>query len=447
MAKRLVVIGGVAGGASAAAKAKRVNPDLQVDIFEKGEYVSYGACGMPYYIGRVIENKEKLIVRTPKQFEDQGINVHLKSEVKRIDVENREVLVFHASEGESQTYPFDSLVIATGATPVKPPIPGVDLKGVFTLRHFTHGVQIRNELESGRVKKAVIVGGGFIGAEMAEAFKNWELDVVLVEMLPRVLRDFDEVASKAAKESLEKQGVTVLTGRRVSAFEGRERVEAVVIDGERLEADLVLLSTGIRPNVELAVQAGIKLGPHGGIATDERAETNVPGVFAAGDCAETLHFLTGEPYYMPLGTTANKMGRVAGTNAAGKSAVFKGVLGTSIVKIFEAGFAKTGFTEAELKQRGIPYETVTIVARDRAHYYPGGGRFTVKLNWESETGRLLGGSVIGPASGVLRIDALATAIYTGLTVEDLARQDFAYAPPFSPVWDPLLVAANRALRD
>jgi len=447
VAKRLVVIGGVAGGASAAAKAKRVNPNLQVDVFEKGEYVSYGACGLPYYIGGTIEKKEKLIVRTPKQFESQGISVHIKSEVKGIDVDKGEVLVLHSSEGRKEAYPFDSLVIATGAVPTKPSIPGINLKGIYTLRHFAHGVQIRDDLESGGIKKAGIVGGGFIGAEVAEALRNWDLDVVMVKESREVLRDFDDVISKAAKESLEKHGVTILTDCHVDAFEGGERVEAVVVDGERLEADLVLISKGIRPNVELAVQAGIMLGPYGGIATDERVETNIPGVFAAGDCAETLHFLTGEPYYKPLGTTANKLGRVAGTNAAGKDAVFKGVLGTTIIRIFETGLAKTGFTEAELKNRGIPYETTTIVARDRAHYYPGGGRFTVKLNWERGTGKLLGGSMVGLGPSVLRIDALATALYGGLTVEDLARQDFAYAPPFSPVWDPLLVAANRALRD
>ncbi len=447
MAKRLVVVGGVAGGASAAAKAKRVNPNLQVDVFEKGGYVSYGACGLPYYIGGTVEKKEKLIIRTPRQFEGQGINVHLKSEVKGIDVDKGEISVLHSPEGKKEVYPFDSLVIATGAVPVKPSIPGVGLKGVYTLRHFSHGVDIRNDLEAGEVKKVVILGGGFIGCEVAEAFRNWELEVFMVKESQKVLRDFDDVVSRVAKEVLEGHGVTILTGCHVDSLIGRDRVEAVVVDGERLKADLVVISKGIRPNVELAVQAGIALGPHGGIATNERVETNIPGIFAAGDCAETLHFLTGEPYYKPLGTTANKLGRVAGTNAAGGDAVFKGVLGTTVIRIFQTGLAKTGFTEAELEGRGIPYETSTIVARDRAHYYPGGGRFTVKLNWERETGKLLGGSMVGPGPSVLRIDALAVALYSGLTVEDLARQDFAYSPPFSPVWDPLLVAANRALRD
>jgi len=444
MAKRLVVVGGVAGGASAAAKAKRVDPNLQVDVFEKGEYVSYGACGIPYYIGGVIEKAEKLIVRTPEQFESQGISVHLKSDVKSIDVCKGEVSVFNSSEGREEVYAFDSLVIATGAIPVKPPIPGVDLKGVYTLRRFSDGVEIRNDLELGEVRKAVIVGGGFIGTEVAEAFRNWGLDVVMVKESEKVLGDFDDVVSKAAKEALERHGVTILTGCRVDALVGGDRVEAVVVDGERIEADLVLISKGIRPNVELAVQAGIMLGPYGGIATNERVETNIPGVFAAGDCAETLHFLTGEPYYKPLGTTANKMGRVAGTNAAGGEAVFKGVLGTSIIKVFDLGLAKTGFTEEELVARGVEFDTVIIRARDRAHYFPGGGRFTVKLNWEKAGGRLLGASLVGPGPSVLRINALASAIYAGMTIEDLSRQDFAYSPPFSPVWDPLLVAANRA---
>ncbi len=447
MAKRLVVVGGVAGGASAAAKARRVDPNLEIEVFEKGEYVSYGACGLPYYIGRVIEKKEKLIVRTPAQFEEQGIKIRLRREVVELDLRQRKVKVINLEDGKEEARPFDSLVIATGALPVRPDIPGVDLKGVYVLRTFSQGVRIREDLESGRVKRVVILGGGFIGTEMAEAFRNWGLEVFMVKASSKVLRDFDDVASQAAKEALERHGVTILTGCRVEAIVGGEWVEYVLVDGERLGADLVLISKGIKPNVSLAVGAGIEIGPYGGIATDERAQTSVEGIFAAGDCAETIHFVTGEPYYKPLGTTANKMGRVAGTNAAGGSAVFKGVVGTSVIKAFDMGLAKTGFTEEELSSRGVDYETVVIRARDRAHYYPGGGRFTVKLNWEKRTGRLLGATLVGPGSSVMRINALASAIYGGFTVEDLARQDFAYSPPFSPVWDPVLVAANRALRE
>ncbi len=447
MVERLVVIGGVAGGATAAAKAKRVNPGLQVDVFERGEYVSYGACGLPYYIGGVIDKREKLIVRTPQQFQSQGINVHLRHEVKAIDVKKGEVLVLNHLSKREERYSYDALVIATGAIPVTPSIPGVNLKGVYTLRRLDDGIRIREELDSGRVKRAAIIGGGFIGVEVAEAFKRRGVEVLMIKKSSKVLRDFDEVVSKAAKEILEGHGITILTDCEVEAIIGRERVEALSINGERLQADLVLISKGIRPNVDLAVQGGIGLGPHGGIATNERVETNVSGVFAAGDCAETFHFLTGEPYYKPLGTTANKLGRVAGTNAAGGDARFKGVLGTTIVKVFELSFAKTGFTEAEIEKRGIPYETTSIVARDKAHYFPGGKRFTVKLNWERDTGKLLGGCMVGHGSSALRIDALATALYAGLTIEDLTAQDFAYSPPFSPVWDPLLVAANRAMKD
>ena len=447
MTERLVVIGGVAGGATAAAKAKRVNPGLQVDMFEKGDRVSYGACGLPYYIGGEIESEEKLIIRTPRQFESQGIRVHLGAEVMDIDADAREILVYNRQTGREERYSFDSLVIATGALPVKPPIPGTGLEGVYTLRSFDDGVKIKRELESRRIRRAVIVGGGFIGIEMAEAFSNWDVDVMILKESRGIFRDFGEETSKIVKACLTKHGIIIQEGCEVEAVLGTGRVEAVLVNGERVETDLVLISKGVRPNVSLASQAGIVLGPYGGISTNERVETSIKGIFACGDCAETRHLLTGEPYYQPLGTTANKLGRVAGTNAAGGNAYFKGVLGTTMIKVFELGVARTGLTEAELDSRGVAYETTVIAARDRAHYYPGGGRFTVRLIWDINTGRLLGGSMVGPGPSVLRIDALAIAIYDGMVVDDLARQDLAYSPPYSPVWDPLLIAANKSVRD
>lgn len=446
MAKRLVVVGGVAGGTSAAAKAKRTDPQWDITIFEKGPYVSYGGCGLPYYVEGEIETKEDLVVRWPYQFKEQGIEVYTQSEVKAIDMDKGEVEVFHAQEGQTRRYPFDSLVIATGARPLVPSFPGKDLKGIHVLRTPNQGEAIRQELESGNVKKAVVVGGGFIGVEMCEALLRWGVEVTVVELLDQILPPMDKDMADLVAKYLEENGVKIMTSHGVEGFLGRDRVEKVVAGGEEIPADMVILSIGVRPNVELAKDAGVELGPTGAIAADERMETNIKGVFTAGDCAEARHIVTGEPVYIPLGTTANKQGRVAGTNAVGGNAVFKGVLGTAIFKAMELGGAMTGLTEKDAAKRGITYKVARITARDRAHYYPGGKRLTVKLVYHAETGKLLGGQLVGRWTSVKRIDAVAVALYAGMTVEDFSRQDLAYAPPFSPVWDPLLVAANKAVR-
>ena len=443
---RLIIIGGVAGGASAAAKAKRTNPSWDVIMFEKGSYISYGSCGLPYYIGREIDSIDALVARWPKQFKEQGVDVFINSEVKAIDLDRKMVEVFHRDEKEVKRYNFDSLVIATGANPVVPPFPGKDLEGVFVLRTLEHGKMIRDRLERGDVKKAVIVGGGFIGVEMCEALSKWGIDVTLVELLDQILPPMDKDMADLIENHLRDKGIKVLTSHGVEGFLGDKKVKKVVAGGEELDADMVILAIGVKPNVALAKEAGIRIGETGAIATDEKMETNIKGVYAAGDCAEARHILTGEPVYIPLGTTANKQGRVAGANAVGGSEYFKGVLGTAIFKTFDVGGALTGLTEKEASRRGLPFKIAKITAKDRARYYPGSQDITVKLLYNPDNGRLLGCQIVGHWLSVKRIDVVSTAIYAGMTVEDLYRQDFSYAPPFSPVWDPLLIAADNALK-
>ncbi len=443
---KLVVIGGVAGGASAAARAKRTNPTWEVMVFEKGPHVSYGSCGLPYYIGKVVDKIDALIARRPSQFKEQGIDVFINSEVKAIDFDKREVEVFHKEEGSIKRYGFDSLVIATGANPVVPPLPGMDLEGVFVLRTLEHGMRIRDKLEEGDVKRAVIVGGGFIGMEMCEALSEWGIEIVLVELLDQILPPMDKDMADLVRAHLEGKGIKVLTNHGVEGFLGDNRVKKVVAGGEEMEADMVILAIGVRPNVSLAKEAGVKIGKTGAIATNERMETNVENVYAAGDCTEAKHILTGDPVYIPLGTTANKQGRVAGTNAVGGSEYFKGVLGTAIFKSFDIGGAMTGLTEKEALRRGIPFKAAKVTARDRARYYPGSQDITIKLLYDPSSGRILGCQIVGHWSSIKRIDTVSAAIYAGMGVEDLYRQDFSYSPPFSPVWDPLLIAADRALK-
>ncbi|WP_293178829.1 FAD-dependent oxidoreductase [Oceanithermus sp.] len=442
MSKRLVVIGGVAAGMSAAAKAKRSNPELEVVAFEKSHYVSYGACGLPYYLAGWIENVEKLVARTPEKFAKQGVTALVRHEVVEVDYEGRRVRVAALDEGREFWQPFDYLVVSTGARPVVPPLEGAGLEGVFTLRQPEDGVAIRAALADAR--RTVIVGGGYVGLEVAEAFRAQGKEVTLIELEPRVLPGADPEVSELVREELERNGVEVLTGTRVEAFAGDGRVERVVTSAGELPADLVLLSVGIRPNVELATSFGVATGPTGAIAVDEQLRTNLESVWAAGDVAESRHLLTGQPYWLPLGDVANKHGRTAGTVIAGKKAAFKGVVGSAITKVFERAIAFTGLSEADAKAAGFDAKSVWIKSADRAHYYPNPHPLHVKLVYEAGSGRLLGAQLVGHFNDALRIDVVATLLHRGGTVEDLRALDLAYAPPFSPVWDPLLVAANQA---
>ncbi len=442
MSKRLVVIGGVAAGMSAAAKAKRENPELEVVAFEKTHFVSYGACGLPYFLAGEVPRVEDLVARTPEQFKKQGIAALPRHEVVAVDYENREVTVAALDEGREFKERFDYLVVATGARPVVPDLPGVDLPGVFVLRIPEDGIAIHEWMAGAR--RAVIVGGGYVGLEVAEAFRSRGLEVAVVEAEERVLPMVDPELSELVAEELKKHGVELLTGTRLEAILGEGRVEAVETTAGRLPADLVLLAVGIRPNVELAQSFGVALGPTGAIQVDDRMRTNLEGVFAAGDVAESRHLLTGEPYWLPLGDVANKHGRTAGTVIGGKEAVFRGVLGTAITRIFDLAVAVTGLTEQGARARGYDVGTSLIKSRDRAHYMPDGRPFVVKLVYEKGSGRLLGAQIVGHRNDALRIDAVAALLYKGGTVEDLRALDLAYAPPFSPVWDPLLVAANQA---
>ncbi len=442
MSKRLVVIGGVAAGMSAAAKAKRSNPELEVVAFEKSHYVSYGACGLPYYLAGWIENVEKLVARTPEKFAKQGVTALVRHEVVEVDYEGGRVRVAALDEGREFWQPFDYLVVSTGARPVVPPLEGAGLEGVFTLRQPEDGVAIRAALADAR--RTVIVGGGYVGLEVAEAFRAQGKEVTLIELEPRVLPGADPEVSELVREELERNGVEVLTGTRVEAFAGDGRVERVVTSAGELPADLVLLSVGIRPNVELATSFGVATGPTGAIAVDEQLRTNLESVWAAGDVAESRHLLTGQPYWLPLGDVANKHGRTAGTVIAGKKAAFKGVVGSAITKVFERAIAFTGLSEADAKAAGFDAKSVWIKSADRAHYYPNPHPLHVKLVYEAGSGRLLGAQLVGHFNDALRIDVVATLLHRGGTVEDLRALDLAYAPPFSPVWDPLLVAANQA---
>lgn len=440
--KRLVVIGAVAAGTSAAAKAKRVDPEREVVLLERDAHISYGACGLPYLIGGVIPRAEDLIARSPEEFRSQGIDVRTRHEVLEIDAANKRLRVADLTAAQDYPLPYDDLVIATGAVSFRPPVPGLELPGVYTLRTLSDGVALREA--TARAKNVVIIGGGYIGLEMAEAFRAHGLPVTIVEMSPQLMVNVDEDMSKLVLAEVERQGVRVLLNDGLVRCEGAGQVEKVVTQHNEVLADLVLLSIGVRPNTALTVKAGVSLGAGKAIAVDAHMRTNVEGIYAAGDCAETVQQVTGEKTYIPLGTTANKQGRVAGANVAGMGCEFEGVVGTAVAKVFDLQVARTGLTEREATSKGLAVSVAAVHTSDHAGYYPGNTRLDVKLIVERASRRLLGAQMVGAQGAAKRIDVLAAALYAKMTVDDLTRLDYSYAPAYAAVWDATLVAANVA---
>ncbi|HET91210.1 MAG TPA: NADH oxidase [Chloroflexi bacterium] len=444
MTKRVVVIGGVAAGMSAAAKAKRVDPALEVVVYERGPYISYGACGMPYFIAGDVPDYQDLIARTPEQMAEQGVKVHLHHKVVGIAPDAHTVTVRDGEREQEFVQEYDRLVIATGARALELPLPGADLPGLFVLRSLVDGIAVKQFLDQQSPQQAVVIGGGYVGVEMAETFRRLGLAVTMVIRSGQVMRQqLDHDVRALVEDEMARHGVDVITGTP-TGFEGDGRVEGVVLEGgERLAGDVVLLGLGVHPDgIPLAELAGAALGRTGAIATDGMMRTNVPDIYAAGDCAEVFHLVTGEPDYVPLGSTANKQGRTAGENAAGGQAAFAGIVGTMVVRAFDLAVARTGLTTAEAEARGYSVRGVKIRASNRARYFPGAAPIHVKLIVDDETDRLLGGQIVGQDGVAKRVDVLATALHHRLTVADLQQLDLSYAPPFSPVWDPILVAAN-----
>ncbi|MFB6354482.1 MAG: FAD-dependent oxidoreductase [Halobacteriales archaeon] len=442
MSDTFVVVGGDAAGMSAASKAKRENPDLDVVAFEKGDWVSYAACGMPYYVKGEVDSLDDLVQVTPEAFRDErGIDLRTDHEVVAIDPEAKTVTV--EGGGDRFEQPYDHLLIATGAHAIEPPFDGIDLDGVFTIHAMDAAGAIRDYLAEHDPRRAAIVGGGYVGIEMAEALAGRGLDVDLFEMLPHVLQPFGPAVAERVETHLESQGVGLHLDTAVEGFAGDGTVEAVELaSGQSMPADLVVVGVGVAPNVELAEAAGVELGPTGAIATDAHGRTNLDDVYAAGDCAEATHVVTGEADYVPLALTANRAGRAIGQTVTGTPTGVGEIAGTAIVKAFELGAARTGVIDEEAaREAGFDPVSVDITAPTRAHYYPGGGELSVTLVADRASGRVLGASVVGP-EGVKRIDTVATALHAGMTVDDLQGLDLAYAPPFSPVWDPVATAAR-----
>lgn len=446
MSRRVVIVGGVAAGMSAAAKARRMDASLEIVVYERSGYVSYGSCGFPYAIKGEIARVEDVVVRTPEQFAKQGITALVEHEVLAIDPGAGTVRIRDRRSGAEFSDRWDELVLTTGGVASRPPLPGAELPGVFTLRTVEDALAIRGWIEERRPARGAIIGGGYIGLEMAEALAAHGIALTLVERLPQVLPNLDPELANHVQAELTRQGVDVRLDQPVEGLAGDERVREVAAGGQRIPAEIVILAMGVRPGVELARAAGIALGPTGAVAVDDHQRTNLAHVWAAGDVAEAHHRVTGKPAWVPLGTTANKQGRVAGENLAGGDARFAGIVGTAVVKVFDMEAASSGLSEARARAEGYSVQTVSATANSRAHYMPGHQPIHVKLVYETGSRRLLGGQLVGREGVAKRVDTIAAALHQGWTVDELAELDLSYAPPFAPVWDPILVAANLARR-
>lgn len=443
MGKRLLVIGGVAAGPKAAAKARRCDPEMEIVIYQAEEEISYAGCGLPYFISGVIKKRDDLVSRTPGKFAQDGIKVQKSHLIETIDVQSRTISGRKIGSGEAFSDRFDRLVIAMGAYPIKPRIEGIDLGNIFYLRSIFDADALVEKARSDRVQHVVIVGGGYIGLEMAESLVELGKKVKIVEMAPQILTLFDKDFAGILRQYLEKKGIEIFTSEGIEALKGNGgKVTHVKTAARELEADMVLMSLGIRPQVELAKKAGLRIGETGAIWVNERMETSVEGVYAAGDCAETTHLITGKKVWIPLGSTANKQGRVVGVNVCGGNATFPGVMGTTIFKAFEFNVAKTGLSMKEAEKEGFQPLQAIVRGYDRAHYYPGGKESVLKVIADQKTGRILGGQAIGEGPSDKFIDILAMALHGKMTCKELANVDLAYAPPYSPVLSPVIVAAN-----
>lgn len=442
--KQLLVIGGVAAGLAAAMQARRVAPELDIDVIEKTSDISYGACGLPYVVSGLIPELERLVIHTPEYFRERhNINIHLNTEATEI-LPARSLVRVRAG-AERRELNFTSLVLATGAAAVCPPLPGHDLAGVFVLRQLRDGRRLLQFIEETRTRTAVIVGAGYIGLEMAEAFRARGLDTTLVESSDKVMSTLGGVLRDRVVEELRACGVEVVMGERVAAFEGHEgRVARVVTEsGRAFEAQVVLIGVGVRPAVEIAKDAGLEMGESGAIATDAMQRTSAADIYAAGDCCETLHRVSGRRIWFPLAQPAVRQGWVAGANAAGVTpeARFAGVVGTTAVKVFDLEVARTGLSLEEARAVGFDASASEDESPSRAGYYPNGAKIFTRIIHD-KSGRLLGAQMVGREGVAGRIDVYAAALHANLKIEELNRLDLAYAPPFAPTIDPILRATK-----
>ncbi|MFJ8210855.1 FAD-dependent oxidoreductase [Streptomyces sp. NPDC096033] len=450
-AERLVVVGGDAAGMSAASQARRLKGtgELEITAFERGHFTSYSACGIPYWVGGQVTERDDLIARTPEEHRARGIDLRTRTEVLELDLPGRRVRARNLDSGEESWTGWDKLVLATGARPVRPKLPGIGAHGVHGIQSLDDGQRLIGSLERTEGRRAVVVGAGYIGVEMAEALVHRGYEVTVLHRGPQPMATLDPDMGGLVHSAMNAMGIVTVSGAEVVKIledeEGRARAVATA-SGEEYPADVVVLGIGVEPRTSLAREAGLPLGESGGLLTD--LSMRVRGqedVWAGGDCVEVLDLVAGRNRHIPLGTHANKHGQVIGSNVGGGYATFPGVVGTAVSKVCDLEIARTGLREKDALAAGLRFVTATIRSTNTAGYYPGAAEMTVKMLAERRTGRLLGVQIVGGAGSAKRVDVAAVALTAGMTVEQVVALDLGYAPPFSPVWDPVLVAARKAV--
>ncbi|MEU7100863.1 FAD-dependent oxidoreductase [Streptomyces longwoodensis] len=447
--ERLVVVGGDAAGMSAASQARRLkDPDaLEIVAFERGHFTSFSACGIPYWVGGDVAERDQLIARTPEEHRERGIDLRLRTEVTELDVAGKRVRARDVDSGAESWTSYDRLVLATGARPVRPELPGIDAQGVHGVQTLDDGQALLDTLSRARGRRAVVVGAGYIGVEMAEALINRGYEVTVLNRGSEPMSTLDPDMGRLVHTAMEGLGITMVNDATVTkVLTGDDGwVRAVATEDAEYPADVVVLGIGVRPDTALARAAGLPLGAHGGLLTDRAMRVRGhDDIWAGGDCVEVLDLVSGQQRHIALGTHANKHGQVIGTNVGGGYATFPGVVGTAVSKVCDLEIARTGLREKDARRVGLRYEAVIIESTSRAGYYPGASPMTVKMLAERRTGRLLGVQIVGREGAAKRVDVAAVALTAGMTVEQMTALDLGYAPPFSPVWDPVLVAARKA---
>ncbi|WP_291736507.1 CoA-disulfide reductase [Clostridium sp.] len=440
---KVIIIGGIAAGMSAAAKFKRLSPNDDVVVYEKGDIVSFGACGLPYYVGGFFDDSNEMIARTPEAFREAGVEIHTKHEVTNVDFSNKKVTVKNLNTNEVLEESYDKLMIASGARAIIPQIKNIDLENVVTLKSMDDGNKLRELMSKEENKKIAIIGAGFIGLEAAEAAKHRGKEVTVIQLQDRVLQEvFDKDITDLLEEELRENGVNLLLSETVTELIGDGKVSKVKTNKREIEADIVILATGVKPNTDFLNCDEIKMIRNGAIVVDKYGRTSVEDVYAAGDCATINSLITDREIYVPLATGANKLGRIVGENLAGQNNSFQGSMASSCIKVMNMEAARTGLSEKEVLNLGFNYKTKFITDMNQTSYYPGRERIYVKLIYDAHTRVILGGQVAGYKDAVQRCNVLAACIYAKMTTEQLGMLDLCYAPPFSRTWDVLNVAGN-----
>lgn len=440
---KVIIIGGIAAGMSAAAKFKRLSPNDDVVVYEKGDIVSFGACGLPYYVGGFFDDSNEMIARTPEAFREAGVEIHTKHEVTNVDFSNKKVTVKNINTNEVLEESYDKLMIASGARAIIPPIKNIDLENVVTLKSMDDGNKLRELMSKEENKKIAIIGAGFIGLEAVEAAKHRGKEVTVIQLQDRVLQEvFDKDITDLLEEELRENGVNLLLSETVTELIGDGKVSKVKTNKREIEADIVILATGVKPNTDFLNCDEIKMIRNGAIVVDKYGRTSVEDVYAAGDCATINSLITDREIYVPLATGANKLGRIVGENLAGQNNSFQGSMASSCIKVMDMEAARTGLSEKEVLNLGFNYKTKFITDMNQTSYYPGRERIYVKLIYDAHTRVILGGQVAGYKDAVQRCNVLAACIYAKMTTEQLGMLDLCYAPPFSRTWDVLNVAGN-----